>query len=326
MSNDKLDEFYKNYTHFSYSSINKLLFSPKLFYKDYIEGDREISTEKHLIEGKLIHCLLFEPENLKDKFNIVPGKTPSDNVRRVLKDMAQHTDEKNLDKVKDFVVLDSLKRMNLYQSLKANDARIAKIKKKDHKSYWDFLCNPVVDVIDNDTFERCTSRVDVIKPNPNVMELLNKNETDFELDPVKTFSEEYIECSLNKYKFGLKGFVDHYIINDDDKTITIIDLKTTNKTLSDFAETVDYYRYWLQAIIYCKLVYEKHKDDCDGYEILFKFIVIDKYDQVYAFPVTEPTMSKWGDALAEILETVDYHYTNKNYTLPYDFLVNDVSI
>tara|TARA_R100001460_G_scaffold89600_3_gene131139 strand:- start:1270 stop:2178 length:909 start_codon:yes stop_codon:yes gene_type:complete len=302
------------------------LFSPKLFYKDYIEGDREISTEKHLIEGKLIHCLLFEPENLKDKFNVVPGKTPSDNVRRVLKDMAQHTDVRDLDKVKDLVVLDSLKRMNLYQSLKADDARIAKIKKKDHKSYWEFLCNPVVDVVDYDTLERCTNRVDIIKSNDNVMELLNRNETDFELDPIKTFSEEYIECSLNKYKFGLKGFIDHYVINDEDKTITIIDLKTTNKTLSDFAETVDYYRYWLQAIIYCKLVFEKHKEQCNDYQILFKFIVIDKYDQVYPFSVTDDTMNKWGDALAKVLDTVDYHYKNKNYTLPYDFLVNDVAI
>jgi len=326
MSNDKLDEFYKNYKHFSYSSINKLLFSPKLFYKDYIEGDREIATEKHLIEGKLIHCLLFEPENLKDKFNIVPGKTPSDNVRKVLKDMTLHTDEKDLSKVKDFVILDSLKDMNLFQSLKADKARIAKIRNDDNKSYWEFLNNPVVDVVDNETLERCKARVDIIKSNQKVMDLLHVNQTDFELDPIKTYSEEYIQCDLNKYEFGLKGFIDHYIINDTDKTITIIDLKTTSKTLSDFAETVDYYRYWLQAIIYCKLVYEKHKDQCDGYEILFKFIVIDKYDQVYPFSVTEGSIDKWGQALAEVLETVNYHYTNKNYTLPYDFLVNDVSI
>jgi len=124
----------------------------------------------------------------------------------------------------------------------------------------------------------------------------------------------------------LKGFIDHYVINDEDKTITIIDLKTTNKTLSDFAETVDYYRYWLQAIIYCKLVFEKHKEQCNDYQILFKFIVIDKYDQVYPFSVTDDTMNKWGDALAKVLDTVDYHYKNKNYTLPYDFLVNDVAI
>ena len=61
---------------FSYSSLNKLLFSPSLFYKDYILKQREVKTDKHLVEGKLVHCLVFEPENLNKKFNIVPGKAP----------------------------------------------------------------------------------------------------------------------------------------------------------------------------------------------------------------------------------------------------------
>ena len=91
---------------FSYSSLNKLLFSPSLFYKDYILWDREVRTDKHLIEGKLIHCLLFEAENVKEKFNIVPGKSPSDNIRKVLKDMALHTDADTLASCDDHVILD----------------------------------------------------------------------------------------------------------------------------------------------------------------------------------------------------------------------------
>ena len=67
---DKEEKFYanKNFA-FSYSSLNKLLFSPWLFYKDYILQDRDIKTDKHLVEGKLVHCLVFEPENLTKKFN-----------------------------------------------------------------------------------------------------------------------------------------------------------------------------------------------------------------------------------------------------------------
>ena len=57
---EREEEFYanKNFA-FSYSSLNKLLFSPSLFYKDYILQDREIRTDKHLVEGKLVHCLVF---------------------------------------------------------------------------------------------------------------------------------------------------------------------------------------------------------------------------------------------------------------------------
>ena len=68
----KEEEFYANNKFcFSYSSLNKLLFSPFLFYKDYILKDKEVRTDKHLVEGKLLHCLLFEPDNLKDKLYLI---------------------------------------------------------------------------------------------------------------------------------------------------------------------------------------------------------------------------------------------------------------
>ena len=66
---EKEEQFYSNDKFkFSYSSLNKLLFSPSLFYKDYILNDREVRTDKHLVEGKLVHCLVFEPEKLDEKF------------------------------------------------------------------------------------------------------------------------------------------------------------------------------------------------------------------------------------------------------------------
>ena len=60
----KEEEFYNKDFKFSYSSLNKLLFSPSLFYKDYILKEREEKTDKHLIEGKLLHLLLLQPEKL----------------------------------------------------------------------------------------------------------------------------------------------------------------------------------------------------------------------------------------------------------------------
>ena len=320
----KEKEFYDKEFSFSYSSLNKLLFSPSLFYKDYILQEREIKTDRHLIEGKLIHCLLFEPEKLKEKFNVVPGKTPSDNVRKVLKDMTLYTDEKNLDKVEDFVILDSLKHMNLYQSLKADEARIAKIRTEDHKPYWEFLSNPVVDVIDNDTLERCQEQVEIIKSNKDVMELLQIVETDFELDPVSSYTEQYLETKLNNYKFGLKGYIDYYKIDTESKTITICDLKTTSKSIAEFGETVEFYNYWLQAAIYSTLVINNVDDEYKDYQILFKFVVIDKYDQVYVFDVQEETLEQWGLSLKETLDQANYHYTEKNYSLPYQFLTGQV--
>ena len=81
----KEEEFYNQDYNFSYSSMNKLLFSPGIFYKDYILKERELKTDKHLVEGKLLHLLLLQPEKLHEEFSIVPTKVPSESLKKVLK-------------------------------------------------------------------------------------------------------------------------------------------------------------------------------------------------------------------------------------------------
>jgi hypothetical protein len=324
----KESEFYKKSFKFSYSSLNKLLFSPTLFYKDYILLDKEERTEKHLIEGKLIHCLLFEPNNLEDKFKILPEKTPSDNVRKILHKLfdvvGSNQDLLENTPAWDSVILQVLINQNLYQSLKKDEARIAKIKTNSNDIYWKFISNSLVDVIDIDTLNKCKDIVNLLLENDDVAKTLLEKNSDFALDPVKSYTEKKLDCNLKNYKFGLKGIVDHYKIDDENKTVTICDLKTTGKTITDFEESVEFWNYWLQAAIYSKLVYENHKDECDNYKILFKFIVIDKYKQVYIFDVSEPTIQQWVERLDNVLKVANYHYTNAKYNLPYKFLVDKV--
>lgn len=326
-NNAKEEEFYadKDFC-FSYSSLNKLLFSPSLFYKDYILKDREIRTDKHLIEGKALHCLMFEPEQFTTKFNIVPGKLPSDNIRKVLKDMSLHTDAETLDSCEDFVILDSLKNLNLYQSLKADDSRLSKVRTEEAETYWKFLQNPSVDVIDQDTNQRVTESINYLKNNDEVMSLFSDETTDFDLDPIEIHCEKYLKSELKDVDFGLHGYVDYLKIDNDKKVATICDLKTTGKTVADFRETVDFYNYWLQAAVYMKLVYDFLGDKADEYTLEFKFIVIDKYNQVYVFNVSNESISAWTNGLEGVINTAKFHYNSRNYSLPMDFLVNKVTL
>ena len=323
----KEEEFYAKEFNFSYSSINKLLFAPSLFYKEYILQDRETRTDKHLIEGKLVHCLLLEPDNLEKKFKIVPGKTPTDSVRKVLHIISERFTAEKLADVPDFMVTDVLKEVNLYQSLKTDEARINKVKIDDYEMYWKFILTKDVDVVDQDTLARCNSYVDILKANKEVSELFENDETDFELDQSEKFVEKYLQCNLIDRNFGLHGYIDFYKIDHDKKTVTICDLKTTAKSIEQFEETVEYYNYWLQAAIYFKLVYEnlevKNKDD---YKIIFKFVVIDKYNQVYVFDVSDETLQGWAWMFAEKLQVANYHYSEKDYSLPYDFATNKIKL
>ena len=322
----KEEEFYNSDYKFSYSSLNKLLFSPKLFYKDYILKERELKTDKHLIEGKLLHLLLLQPDKLDNEFSIVPTKVPSESLKKVLK-VISACNISELSIVNDKVILDALQEVGLYQSLKDESKRIAKVRTTECEDYYAFMCNTSgKDIIDNDILLKTTERVKQIKSNKNVMSLLEDNVTDFELDPLEAYNEKYLECELNDYVFGLKGYIDRYIIDHESKEITVIDFKTTSKGLEKFAETVDFYNYWMQAVIYITLVIKNSKKDISDYKINFNFVVVDNYDQTYVFDVSKETLNTWFNGLEEILKEANYHYIKRDYSLPYEFANNNVTL
>ena len=306
---------------FSYSSLNRLTFSPSLFYKDYILKDREIRTDKHLIEGKLLHLMILQPKKLHDEFSITPSKMPSDTLRKVLKNIALYTDVTELILVEDKIILDSLKEVGLYQSLKDEAKRVAKVRTTECEDYFAFeAATGNKDVIDNDMLLKATERVELIKNNKSIMSLLSDEPTDFEMDGLEVYNEKYLTCELSNYDFGLHGYIDRYVVNHDKKEITVIDVKTTGKTISDFHESISFYNYWLQAAIYVTLVSKNITKKEENYKINFNFIVIDKYDQMYDFPVSIKTMDVWGDGLMKTLVVAAFHIKENNYELPYQFL------
>ena len=325
----KEDLFYKEEFNFSYSSLNRLLFSPKLFYRDYILKERETKMEKHLIEGRLIHLLLLEPDRFDEEFVMSPLKMPTDSVKKVLRNVSNKiVDPNNYMKLKDLddQILEALKEENLYQSFKEDQKRLDKIITKESEEYFKFLQTTGKTIVDADTFARCMDRVVIIRANNEVTNLLMEEGTDWDLDHIQVYNEKKLECKLNDYKFGLKGIVDKYIIDDESKTITIVDLKTTAKPLENFAETVDFYNYWLQAAIYSLLVVKNVDENQQKYKIIFKFAVIDKYDQVYVFPVSEETLVRWMTSLRQTLQEANYHYSERKYNLPYVFAKGDITL
>ena len=91
---NELDNFYKKDFYFSYSSINKLLFSPRMFYNHYVLKQKEASTDSHLVIGRVLHCLLLEPANFDNQFAVMTSKIPSENNKKIMKDIRKTFDKK----------------------------------------------------------------------------------------------------------------------------------------------------------------------------------------------------------------------------------------
>lgn len=321
-------EFYTRSLFLSYSGLNKLLYSPSLYYRHYVLQEKEEKLDSYLIDGKVIHCLLLDDGSFDRQFMLMPSTLPTDNTRRLVDAIYEQVKEgPGLLENYTVEILDYLKQINLHQSLAddkkapfktGDEKRLEKILTEDAKSYFEFLkVKGDKDLLDSITMQRCTDAVEVLRNHGEVSELLGLMKS--EMDNIDVYNEIFMSVETDK-PFGLRGYIDNVKINHDTKIIYVNDLKTTGKTIVDFPETVDFYNYWAQAAIYERLAAFQYVDlIMKGYTIVFNFIVIDKYQQVYVFEVSRKTLDEWQLKLEGKLDEAAWHYNNKSYSLPYEF-------
>lgn len=324
VTSQEVQRFYSEKFYFSYSGLNKLLFSPRVFYKHYILEQREEKTDTHLIEGSLLHCLLLEPDEFDNKFILLPGKIPTDSNKVLIENIFYNSYSAQEDSTLELIdfedeILAGLVAANLYQSLKTDTQRLEKILVENNIEYFEFLKKRQSrSVIDQQMLDRVNESVEYIKANKICMELM-------QLGKENSQSELPLNMEMEQYPFGLKGIVDNIVVDKESNTVFINDLKTSGKSIQHFPESIDYYRYDLQAAIYYLLVRNNIVKGRD-YKIKFTFIVIDKFNQVYPFQVTEVTMNNWVESLWKELTKAKYHYENKEYGLPYDLAKYNVML
>lgn len=317
-------EFYSKPFSLSYSGLSKMMYSPQLYYRHYVLQQKEDKLDSYLVDGKVIHCLLLDNGSFDDQFILMPADLPTGNTRLVVDMLFARSKEGTISDNTQHII-DILKEINLHQSLKTDEQRVAKIVSDETVLYFEFLkLKGEKTILDKETLDRCNQAVDILRSNANVYFLLGLDVNEF--DNIVVHNEIKLNCET-RYVCGLHGVIDNIKIDHDNKKIIINDLKTSGKTLSEFTETVEYYSYWAQAAIYWKLVHENYKNLIDQkYTVEFNFVVIDKYNQVYAFPVTALTMMSWCARLEEQLIHAEWYYKNKSFTLPYLFAIGGVTL
>ena len=329
---EELEQFYKSDFYFSYSSINKLLYSPSAFYKHYILNQREDVVDAHLVAGKVLHCLILEPEKFDEEFIVIPSNLPKDNNKLLVDEVFKvYQSQPDTDlTLADFpeTIISVLAGINLHQSLKTDESRIAKMVTEQNSQYFEFLkVKQNKTIVDQATLDIAKESAELLKNHEVVRELMQLNKEKDE--KIKVFNEEGVQLRSSKYKFGFKGILDNVVMDYNTKTLFINDLKTTGKAIQDFPDSVQYYKYWIQAVMYKQLSLSKYLKDLPDWaewNIVITFIVIDRNNLIYPFQVSSETLKVWEEDFKEVLNVLEYHYNNKDFTLPYDLATKNVKL
>jgi len=327
---NELDNFYKKEFNFSYSSINKLLFSPRMFYNHYVLKQKEDSTDSHLVIGRVLHCLLLEPANFDNQFAVMTSKIPNENNKKIIDIIFKNhlSNANNNLNLEDYSqeMLTYLFEINLHQSLKTDQQRLDKILTDENNEYFEFLKLSLgKTVIDQIILDNCKISLEVIKSNSDVRALLQLDKIQ-EDNEIEVYNELVISIHNKSLPFGFKGVLDNVVVDHNSKTLFINDLKTSGKSIQDFPESVDYYKYWIQGIIYVMLASEKFLKDKQDWNVQLTFIVIDKYNQVYPYQVSSESLNKWKIDFEKIITQIKWHYDNKEYNLPYDLALGNIKL
>ena len=177
---------------FSYSSINKLLNVPMIFHKEYILGEKEVSTEKYLLEGNLIHYLLLDNESFNSKYIVTSDKLPSPTNIAVAKYVYNNASKGSSLEDNEDLILECLKELDKHQSLKdtkdgtGDSKRIKKIVEPKTEEYYNFLQSAEgKEIIDSEMLDKCSARVEIIKENYEIIKLLGIEKFVGDYDDVK---------------------------------------------------------------------------------------------------------------------------------------------
>lgn len=323
---ERESSFFNEKFYLSYSGLNKLLYSPSLFYNHYILNQREIDDNKGL-EGRLVHCLLLTPDKFNEQFvlgndGLISGKGKT--VIDMLYEQQRHTEESTYPALEELgpQIIEFMVEAEYFQKLKDDTTRLAKMITPEAIQYWNHLwTSEGKSLVTNEQMISAANMVHMIRTNGYIMGLMGETVHDSFIVPQK-FNEIHLAAENIRPAFGIHGIVDNLVIDHEAKEVRINDLKTTSKDITRFSESIETYRYGLQAAMYLELA--KHIPEVKaGYKVVFRFIVVDPYMQVKAFRLKEETLAAYSEELQSKFDECMWHFENRRFDLPYEFCQTD---
>jgi hypothetical protein len=272
----------------SASALKKFEYSPKLF-NDMITGVAKGKDTASLSFGRLVHELVLTPEEFDNKYVVSTIDKPSGQ-------MGELCDNLFLNKLYDEFTDDEFIWDNAYAQVGFRKDKIESVKEKFlvankdsivPKEYYDFLVASIgKQVISREDLAKAKEYVERLKGHKGANKLL-----------FETAGKVEHEIFWNWESLDAKSKIDKFIIDEENKTIYLIDLKTTSQqvygkqltpnanpylaTYTGFLKDITFYDYLLQMEFYSQALKYIYPD----YEIVCYLIPINDYScTVYELP------------------------------------------
>jgi hypothetical protein len=264
----------------SSSSLKEFSLDRKKYYKKYILSENvEEKDTQAATTGRIVETLLLEPEEFDNRFHMSScAKAPTGLMLDFVTALNSHTQNAMVDGVvtKEFEELAKAAYADSGFKIKF-DAVLAKFAGSDAEVYYNemrIVGAKGLTVVTTDDVTNAERIVEELKNNPYTASIVNLVDS----KRWQIFNQFQVEgYEIDGMKF--KSMMDKVVVDHDNKTIQVYDLKCVWAVENFFEEYYLYRRAYIQAFLYHRaLLYteDAFPFDHNDYEILYpKFIVCD---------------------------------------------------
>jgi hypothetical protein len=297
---------YRNIKAVNQSRLKKLLIHPKLYITEEEQKQKSYFTYGQLVEDVLV----MEDEDLQDKYIICNVEIPTDKVKEVIEALYASRGTGDFDNIEPDLV-EGIRMEIGYQTKWKSETVYNKLKTLGSE-YLNFIASAGDKIIiSQEDFEKAQFSCNTIEKNPNLAKYLSKDNL---FKHVITFKNKGFKC---------KGELDIVHYNHDEKTVRVVDIKTTSQFLS-FKTSILRYRYDFQLAFYTMALMTEVPP---GYQVIPpQLLVIDSngfFDpEIYTIPANFDSFEINGRTylgISDAFERLTYHttYDEWNYSMDY---------
>lgn len=267
--------------------------------------------------GSLVDDMLQPDFDINDKYYIFDGEKPTAMLGilcdELIKEIGQPSNITILDKS---LVLEVIKKLDLWKSTKEDSKRLAKYT-KEADSY-------IISMVESK--DKILVTTQLVAEAEEIVALLKTHEYSRDFFKKDLIYQQNIEFRFGNFNF--LSLLDYIDIDHENKTIQGIDLKTGSKSVEEFSSNFVKFRYYLQAKLYQIAIKEfiYQNKELSDYKILpFKFLYCGRYEKI---PTFIEVSNKWEDAallgfetksgykykgLYDLVDDIEWHWRSDVY-------------
>jgi hypothetical protein len=292
------------------SSSIKWFESGPLFFRKMLDKEIEQETKRYFEIGKKIHMRILEQDEFNKNYIYLDYTTPkSEQQRKFCEDYISYRskskNEKLLYAYKSNYSADKLTEEKILEKAEELKGQLSKYitylkKRSEVKDILSFTDMRLIQDLAEETEKHIAANKLLYLTDEDRMNGLEEYN-----EQVIFFEYMGVEC---------KSMIDRFIVNHKDKTIKLIDLKTTSN-LGDFGHSFEEFKYYRQMAFYWIALYSYFKEqgiNLSDYSKETYIVGLQKGDvpECRVFEITEDWLTLGHSEISEVLYELKWHFDN----------------